>query len=776
MTAHASLLSNWFIRAAVATALLVGLPSAAAGQAAAGTSYQRTLAKAQAIRTATDPGPVATIRTVAREFEAIPRRYPTSGYADNALWEGAALWRLAFERSGATRDRDQAVRLLEWLKKEYPSSSLAKQVAAKLVEVKQPPVIAAAAPRPTDAATSAGPKSETPSPSDAARVPGSSTTSTAATATNPAPTATTRPASRPADGVGDALADGPPVPPAVVLPPGVKPANTNTPGTAGNAPAGAATTAGATAASAPTIPSPAAAATAVPSPPAGRSSATRPATVNPSTASAKPAATSTAPAQPSAAVAAASEVPKDAILLRSVTYTALPKGDRLTLELTREASFAVERQTDPDRLFIDLSGVYATPQVTSAGAAIGGSLIQGVQLGPRGTTGLRIAIDLKNRPRYSSFPMYSPYRLVIDIEAESPDAAWARPDQTNAWATGASSPSTPAASPAVQARAAAVSSTNTPAGAARPASPAAAATRAPLTVSQASASSPGSPASPPSAPSSSPTGSVASGSQSSPAATGAVPAPPAATTRGDYSLARQLGLGVARVVIDAGHGGHDPGASGFGQNEADLTLDVALRLEKLLMEQPGVEVVLTRRTDEFLPLEERTAIANRESADLFLSIHANASGIEAARGVETYFLNFATTPQARAVAARENATSAQTMGVLPEIVRAIALNNKVSESRELATTVQRALLRRLGVQNKQIRDLGVKQAPFVVLIGAGMPSVLVEIAFITNRGEATLLKQNAYRQRIAQALCEGVLRYQASLKKVTTVAASAAGR
>ena len=239
---------------------------------------------------------------------------------------------------------------------------------------------------------------------------------------------------------------------------------------------------------------------------------------------------------------------------------------------------------------------------------------------------------------------------------------------------------------------------------------------------------------------------------------------------GDYSLARQLGLGVARVVIDPGHGGHDPGAQANGIKEAELVLDVALRVEKLLQDQPGVDVVLTRRTDEFIPLEERTAIANREGADLFLSIHANASRRTIARGIETYFLNFATTPDAEAVAARENAASDGTMGKLPDLVKTITLNNKVIESRELATIVQTSMMRRLRQQNKTVRDLGVKQAPFVVLIGAQMPSVLAEISFVTNKAEAALLKDPGYRQRIAQSLADAVLRYQASLKKASTVA------
>src|SRR5690606_18157940 len=214
------------------------------------------------------------------------------------------------------------------------------------------------------------------------------------------------------------------------------------------------------------------------------------------------------------------------------------------------------------------------------------------------------------------------------------------------------------------------------------------------------------------------------------------PAPPKTNLRGRYSLSRQLGLGVHRIVIDPGHGGHDPGARSRGISEAEIVLDVALRLEKLLKNDPGTEVILTRRTDVFIPLEERTAIANREGADLFLSIHANASRNTKAHGVETYFLNFATNPEAEAVAARENAGSGQSMRKLPDIVRAIALNNKIDESRDFAEMVQRGMVKRMAAGNKALRSIGVKQAPFVVLIGAEMPSVLAEMSFVTNRQDA----------------------------------------
>jgi N-acetylmuramoyl-L-alanine amidase len=229
-------------------------------------------------------------------------------------------------------------------------------------------------------------------------------------------------------------------------------------------------------------------------------------------------------------------------------------------------------------------------------------------------------------------------------------------------------------------------------------------------------------------------------------------------------------LSVSRIVIDPGHGGRDPGSGAHGLKESALTLDVALRLEKLLADEPGIEVVLTRRTDVYVPLEERTAIANRENADLFLSIHANASRNTAAHGVETYYLSFAATPDAEAVAARENSASERAMHNLPDIIKAIALNNKLDESKDFAAMVQESMITRLRRTNRNVRNLGVKKAPFVVLIGAGMPSVLAEMSFLTNRAEAQLLKTAAYKQRIAESLHEAVLKYRRALKRQSTIA------
>ncbi len=247
------------------------------------------------------------------------------------------------------------------------------------------------------------------------------------------------------------------------------------------------------------------------------------------------------------------------------------------------------------------------------------------------------------------------------------------------------------------------------------------------------------------------------------------PTPPDRNLNGKLSLARQLGLGVSRVVIDPGHGGRDPGARAGGMTEADLVLDIALRLEQLLLRQPGFDVVMVRRTDTFLALDRRTALANEAHADLFLSIHANAARDPRTGGIETYVLDFAQNPAGQAIAARENSASAATMGRLNDIVEAITLNNKLDESRDFAEMVQRSMIDGIRPHYKNVRDLGVKQAPFVVLIGAGMPSILAEVSFLTNRQEARLLSTDAHRQRIAEALLNGILKYQGSLKTVQTV-------
>jgi len=422
------------------------------------------------------------------------------------------------------------------------------------------------------------------------------------------------------------------------------------------------------------------------------------------------------------------------IVVRGLSHSVLPRGDRLTFELSEEPAYMAAPASEAGGEFVlKVPDAQAAAAIVHAAMSVQGSIIRSLRI-ENEADGLRLVVRVSETARHSAFSLYSPTRLVFDFEDTGALAAHTR----------AASVPTPDSAPGTS----------------------------PEPVGEPSAHVPAAPAA---ARSVAPPAPVAGPEPEGIEDPSPSPAPPA-SIRGSYSLARQLGLGVSRIVIDPGHGGSDPGASANGVTESALVLDVALRLEKLLQAQPGFEVVLTRRTNVAVPLARRTAIANEEAADLFISIHANSSPRRETAGVETYFLNLATNPQAEAVAARENASSAQAMRTLPQLVRAITNNNKLAESRELANVVQTSLVRRLRSRNPSFQDLGVKQAPFMVLIGAQMPSVLAEIAFVSNRTEAGLLKQNAYKQQIAQALCDAILQYRGSLKKMTTVAASAEGR
>ncbi len=230
------------------------------------------------------------------------------------------------------------------------------------------------------------------------------------------------------------------------------------------------------------------------------------------------------------------------------------------------------------------------------------------------------------------------------------------------------------------------------------------------------------------------------------------------------SLLRQLGLGVGTIVIDAGHGGKDPGAVGInGLREKDVVLDVAKRLNKLISEKYGLNVIMTRDSDVFIPLEERTAMANARGADLFVSIHANASRNIRAAGIETYFLNLTQDPYAIEVAARENSASTKNISDLQGILKDLMKNTKISESNSLARNIQNSLPNRLSKKYSGIKNLGVKKAPFYVLIGANMPSILVEISFITNPREGRNLASPLYRENIAVGIYEGISNYMNSL-------------
>lgn len=456
---------------------------------------------------------------------------------------------------------------------------------------------------------------------------------------------------------------------------------------------------------------------------------------------------STAPANAGAVTPVAltnPAAPADLATLNNIQRTVLPDSVRVSLELDREVTYHEERLGGPARLFFDLKNVQVTAALKDKVLSFPTDVVGKIRVGRHPDNTVRVVLDFEDVSKYSVFTLYNPFRLVIDAQRSAGRVAAVAP--------------LPAPAPV----------SSTVASGPSPAEPAPLAKApAPIEIPKVAISEPTLAPPTPEPPPNIAASPVAPTPVPSPAPT--APVAPASNSAGGFSIARQLGLSVSRIVIDPGHGGHDPGTLAKGLNEADLTLDVALRLEKLLQKDPGVEVVLTRRTDVFIPLEERTAIANRHNADLFLSIHANSSKNAEANGIETFYLSFASSPDAEAVAARENSASEREMHQLPDIIKAIALNNKLDESRDLATMVQDALVGSLRKTNKDVRSRGVKKAPFVVLIGAQMPSVLAEISFLTNKQELQLLKTTAYKDRIAKSLYDAVVKYRRSLKGAATL-------
>ena len=227
------------------------------------------------------------------------------------------------------------------------------------------------------------------------------------------------------------------------------------------------------------------------------------------------------------------------------------------------------------------------------------------------------------------------------------------------------------------------------------------------------------------------------------------------------TLSRALGLKVSRIILDPGHGGKDPGAMAFGLKEKDLVLELALELRKILLQKnPDVEVMMTRETDKFIPLEARTAFANKNQGDIFVSIHLNAHKKNSVSGIETYYLNLTTDSYALALAAKENQTSLKSIRHLQGLLHDLMTHSKIQESTQLAHLIQDGAVNQARSSNLiRLRSLGVKQAPFFVLLGARMPSILVEAGFITNKAENDLLKDPKYRKVLALGIYQGLFSY-----------------
>jgi N-acetylmuramoyl-L-alanine amidase len=465
-------------------------------------------------------------------------------------------------------------------------------------------------------------------------------------------------------------------------------------------------------------------------------------------------------------------------LVSGIRHWSTPVYTRIAIDLQNQVAYQAARVPDPDRIYFDLYGARLEPGLNGKSVeVIDDGFLKRIRAAQFTNNVTRIVLDVSSLADYSAFLLPNPWRLIIDIHGLKPGS-----NPTANLASLATAPP-PVPAPTQQTTHATpheiatlgqqpgrIQATDHPT-----TRPIAASVAGTVPAPQADDGSLASPA-PPSSRSKkkpSPTHPAADSEESlAPPAHEAEP-----TAAGERSLVRTLGLKIGRIVIDAGHGGHDSGTTGPGGiEEKQVVLDVALRLGKLLKQRLGADVIFTRDNDTFIPLETRTAIANKAQADLFLSIHANSSPDSSARGVETYYLNFTTSPDALEVAARENAVSDESIHELSGLVKKITLKDKIDESREFAADVQKSLYNDLEDGNPGMRDRGVKKAPFVVLIGANMPSILAEISFLTNSADARELQQPAYRQRIAESLYRGVAAYIGGLSGVRLAQTSSLAR
>ncbi|HEX4273775.1 MAG TPA: N-acetylmuramoyl-L-alanine amidase [Bryobacteraceae bacterium] len=437
-----------------------------------------------------------------------------------------------------------------------------------------------------------------------------------------------------------------------------------------------------------------------------------------------------------------------------------PDSTRVIVETTGPFEYRTDRATNPDRLFIDIP--HARPWIAKRRSAIheiiGDRLVQRVRIAETSPGTTRVVFDLQNPADFKVTRLDAPDRMVVELkplhhshqEPESAISSLADPVRakyTRSFVSPVLSVSLRSQvlippGPVTTERNTFYTDPLAPLVASldhvKPPAALRASTRVIPPVHIA-------PPTPPETVSSPPTSAMASENAS-------------------RSLTRALGLKVNRIVIDAGHGGHDDGTIGpHGVLEKDVVLDVALRLTKLIQQRLGTEVVLTRSDDTFIPLQQRTAIANERHADLFLSIHANSSPAREVGGTETFFLNFTNSPDALNLAARENAGADKSVGELKDLIQTITLNDKIEESHTFAQDIQSSMQAQAARSNPAAHNRGVKRAPFVVLIGASMPSVLAEIGFLSNSKDESNLGKPEYRQKVAEALYKGLAEYSQSL-------------
>ncbi len=464
-----------------------------------------------------------------------------------------------------------------------------------------------------------------------------------------------------------------------------------------------------------------------------------------------------------------------------IRHWSTPDYTRVAIDLGDDVTYEAARVPNPDRIYFDLHGTRLAQELAGKSFAVtDDGFLKKIRAAQFSNDMTRVVLDVNDVTEYSAFLLPNPYRLIIDIHGGSksepppttnigapPRVAAPAPTVPNTTAVKASSSFDVAALSAQPGRVEATSQPTSKPIAAVVEEGQGAGGRGEGVGSikpRATDDAVGGNEVAAATPSKKTRHSRAAMNNPDPG----VPARPAVPTAdGQTSLIRALGLKIGRIVIDPGHGGHDSGTLGVdGLEEKDVVLDVALRLGRLLHDRLGSEIIYTRSDDTFIPLETRTAIANKAQADLFLSIHANSSADARARGVETYYLNFTSSPDALETAARENAVSDQSIHQLSDLVKKIAFKDKIAESREFAGDVEKGLYGGLQKGNAGLKDRGVKKAPFVVLIGANMPSVLAEISFVTNPRDAGQLQRPEYRERVAESLYRGIAKYEEGLSGV----------
>lgn len=518
---------------------------------------------------------------------------------------------------------------------------------------------------------------------------------------------------------------------------------------------------------------------------------------------------------PAAAKPAAQSKPGKLAQVTGIRHWSTPTYTRVAIDLGDEIQYEAARVPNPDRIYFDLHGTHLAPELQGKLVnVVDDGFLKRVRIAQYTADSTRVVLDVNDVTEYSAFLLPNPYRLIIDIHGggkpavtthstvtKNADAEHANTEHANDGIVVGDAPSTTAAQIAPK-RGAGVTAPTIPT-ANRSSQDVATLSKQPGKVDATAqpttqpiavvADRSGDAAETPATAHKVKRAREAAGTRDTTAdlvpkrsadlassrsaeraadlGSNRTAAP---TAEGQRSLMRALGLKIGRIVIDPGHGGHDSGTLGAGGiMEKDVVLDVALRLGKLLHDHLGAEIIYTRSDDTFIPLETRTAIANKAQADLFLSVHANSSKDETARGVETYYLNFTSDPTALDVAARENAVSDQSVSELSSMVKKITLKDKIDESREFAQDVEQSLFTGLEKGNAGMKNRGVKKAPFVVLIGANMPSILTEISFVTNPQDATQLRTGEYRQRVAESIYKGVARYAQGLGGMRVASTSA---